>query len=136
LSDVAYAAYRFVPLHAPEADAVDSAGEMRRRLRLVLRSYRAAFTVGEQLEATVVACLGALRAFMYECAAAGDARFARHIAEGDADVYQRDAAFLDWHCGEQFSGENGTWRRATKRSRRWSPTRGGDQGLINSAPGM
>lgn len=97
--DVAYAIYRFAPLHAPEGDAVDSVREMRRRLGLFLHSYRATFTVGELLEATV-ARLAALRAFMYERAAAGDASFARHIAEGDAEIYQRDAAFLDRHGGE------------------------------------
>ena len=86
--------YRFVPLHAPEREAVDAVREMRRRVALFLRRCRATFTAGELVEATA-ARLATLREFMYERAAAGDASFARHIAEDDADVYQRDAAFLD-----------------------------------------
>ena len=59
-------------------------------------ALRRSFTVEELLEVTV-ARLAALRAFMYERAATGDASFSRHIAEGDAGVHQRDAAFLDRH---------------------------------------
>lgn len=97
--DVAYAIYRFAPLHAPDGATGDLVREMGRRIGLFLRSYRATFSAGELLEATV-ARLAALRAFMHERAAAGDASFARHIEEGDAEVYRRDAAFLDRHAAE------------------------------------
>lgn len=83
--DVAYAAYRFIPL-----DASDAPQEQGRRLGLFLDGYGAAFSADEALDA-VVARLDALRAFMHERAASGDASFRRHIEEGHADVYRRAA---------------------------------------------
>jgi hypothetical protein len=97
--DAAYAAYRFVPLHEPEKDTAAAARELGRRVGLFLRAYGATFTAHDLLD-VAIARLAALRAFMYERAAAGDASFARHIADGDADVYQRDAAFLGRRISE------------------------------------
>ena len=92
--DVAYAAYRFVPLRAPADEAPPlTPDEQGRRLALFLDAYGASFTAGDLLE-EVLERLAALRAFMHERAAAGDAGFARHIAEGDADLYQRDAQYI------------------------------------------
>ncbi|HEU4600060.1 MAG TPA: phosphotransferase [Solirubrobacterales bacterium] len=88
--DAAYAAYRFVPLGVP---ADDAPGEQGRRLALFMRSYAATFEVEELLDA-VVARLAALTEFMHERAAAGEASFARHLAEGDAEIYQRDAQYI------------------------------------------
>jgi hypothetical protein len=92
--DVAYAAYRFVSLGTPSDDAPPGPpSEQGRRLGLFLRSYGAAFGAAEVLD-TVVARLASLRAFMHERSAAGNESFTRHVADGDAEIYRRDAQYV------------------------------------------
>jgi hypothetical protein len=102
--DAAYAAYRFVSLGVPADDAPPGPPcEQGRRLALFMRSYDAAFTAGELLDA-VVGRLAALCAFMQERAAADDPSFARHIAEGHAEIYERDAQYLSEQRGALLKG--------------------------------
>ncbi|WP_214410403.1 phosphotransferase enzyme family protein [Sphaerisporangium fuscum] len=91
LWDVAYAAYRFVPLTAVgNGEAVLPVDEQARRLRLFCDAYglgggdRAALpeAVGERLLAMV--------GHMREQARAGHAAFARHLADGHDRLYLTD----------------------------------------------
>jgi hypothetical protein len=93
--DVAYAAYRFVSLGVPAGDSRPGlAREQGRRLALFSSEYDPTLAV-EKLLDTVVARLVALVAFMHERAASGEPSFARHISEGDAELYERDAFYID-----------------------------------------
>ncbi|CAL9562986.1 hypothetical protein SUDANB95_04635 [Actinosynnema sp. ALI-1.44] len=92
--DLAHAVYRFAPLST--SDAAD-AGEQARRARLFLDSYGR--TRGERLDVVdaLVPRLLALVHFMRTAAANGDPNFARHIEEGHADLYLRDADHINEH---------------------------------------
>lgn len=93
--DLAYAAYRFVPLRPPSDESPPfTPPKQARRLGLFLASYDPGLTAEKVLDQVPVR-LAALRAFMSERAIAGDARFARHLAEGDADLYLRDARYVE-----------------------------------------
>jgi phosphotransferase family enzyme len=87
--DVAYAAYRFVPLSRGGGSSV---AEQTRRLGLFCDAYRLGAADRAILVDTVVARLDHLVAHMYDQAAAGSAAFAGHIAAGHADLYRADAA--------------------------------------------
>lgn len=94
--DLAYALYRFAPLTGPEnGDGFGTTAEQARRARSFLDSYGA----GREQRASAVAALAprlrSLVDFMQEAADAGDASFARHIAEGHADLYRADIAYID-----------------------------------------
>lgn len=94
LWDVAYAAYRFVPLtDSPRhGGAVLPVAEQARRARLFCDAYgladRAAFTE------TVAERLRDLARLIREKAAAGDAAFAAHLAGGHDELYLADAAHV------------------------------------------
>ncbi|GIG20611.1 phosphotransferase [Cellulomonas chitinilytica] len=96
--DLAYALYRFAPLTRPEnGDGFGGTDEQARRARQFLDAYGAT----PELRATVVATLGrrlqSLVDFMQAAADAGDENFARHIADGHADLYLHDIAYIEAH---------------------------------------
>lgn len=89
--DVAYAAYRFARLGH---DALELQ-EQGRRLRLFCDAY------GLEDRATLVETIerrvAAVATLLVERAAAGDAAFQRHVAEGHVAGYEADVAFLRQH---------------------------------------
>jgi Ser/Thr protein kinase RdoA (MazF antagonist) len=85
--DVAYAAYRFVPLRSTGADHV-------RRLGVFCAAYGLDAADRAVLLPTAVERLRAMSAHIRREAAAGHPAFSVHLAEGHADLYDRDAGFL------------------------------------------
>ncbi|MFC1409536.1 phosphotransferase enzyme family protein [Streptacidiphilus sp. N1-12] len=97
--DVAYTAYRFVPLHAPGSDeGTLPPAEQGRRLRLLAEAYGLTADERAALAHTVVDRLHALVDFMTERAAAGDPAFARHLADGHHRLYLADAEYTAAHA--------------------------------------
>ncbi len=97
--DIASALHRFVPLGNGE-DPWGTTADRAARVRLFCASYGLdACSVAESV-AAVVPRLTGLVAYMQEEAAAGNRAFARHIAEGHADLYERDAAYVLAHLAD------------------------------------
>ncbi|MEV0389267.1 aminoglycoside phosphotransferase family protein [Nonomuraea sp. NPDC050643] len=92
--DVAYAAYRFVPLAADGPPV----GEQGRRARVFADAYGLAAADRLALAGTARARLDGLVRHMHERAAAGDAAFAGHIARGDDRLYRTDMDHLARHA--------------------------------------
>ncbi|WP_231619160.1 phosphotransferase enzyme family protein [Nonomuraea sp. SBT364] len=92
LWDVAYAAYRFVPIttggHGEDPLPVT---EQIRRLRLFCDAYGLPEADRRALPDTLVRALRALAGLIRERAAAGDAAFAAHLADGHPELYLADA---------------------------------------------
>ena len=86
--DVAYAAYRFARLGATTVDL----SEQGRRLRLFCDAYELAERTS--LMEIIARRVEAVATMLLERAAAGDAAFPRHVAEGHVAGYVADAAFL------------------------------------------
>ncbi|WP_308167905.1 phosphotransferase enzyme family protein [Catellatospora tritici] len=98
LWDLAYTAYRFVPLSAPEnPDFTAPPDEQRRRLRLLSDAYGLDPGDRRRLPETAVRRVRALAEHIRTQAALGHPAFARHLAQGHADLYDADAAHLDRH---------------------------------------
>lgn len=95
--DVAYAAYRFVPLSDPRHDGADPVQEQARRLRLFADAYGLAEGDRPALPATAADRLAHLVRHMHERAAAGDQAFAAHIARGDDVLYGADREHILRH---------------------------------------
>lgn len=96
--DVAYAAYRFVPLADPRrGDGVPLVGEQARRLRLFADAYGLSDSGRRVLGDTARERLEHLVRHMHERAGAGDKAFAAHIAAGDDVLYRSDADHLARH---------------------------------------
>jgi aminoglycoside phosphotransferase (APT) family kinase protein len=92
LWDVAYTAYRFVPLYAPDAaEGPVPVPEARRRLRLFADGYGLSGQELRGLGKAVAERLEALVDFMHAEADAGHPAFARHVAEGHDLRYRTDA---------------------------------------------
>ena len=100
LWDLALAAYRFVPLSAPGTIGEDvPVAEQARRLELFTAAYGLTSAADRaMLLAVAQVRLVALVEFMRERAAAGDAAFARHCAEGHDAIYRMDLAYLRAHA--------------------------------------
>lgn len=93
--DVAYAAYRWVPLSDPVAAGVrGTAQEQPARLRAFCDAYGLDGPGRRTLVDVVVARLNALVAFMRAEAAAGDEAFAGHLADGHDALYLHDAGYV------------------------------------------
>lgn len=93
--DLAYAAYRFVPLsNEPDVRDQGHAGVewQQRRLRLMRRSYGP--LPGDDLVETVIDRLQHLCAFLEDQDASGDPTFGQHVADGHLALYRRDVAFV------------------------------------------
>ncbi len=97
--DLSYAIYRFAPLTSAH-DGWGTLPERAARVRLFCESYGLdACDVAESVAAVVPRLLGHV-AYMREEAAAGNEAFARHIAEGHAVLYERDAAYVFAHLAD------------------------------------
>lgn len=95
LWDVAYAAYRWVPLTAPgNADGFGTPEAQAARLRTFCDRYGLDPAGRAGLVDAVAARLRALVDFMRARAAAGDAAFAGHLAEGHHVQYLADAGYV------------------------------------------
>ncbi|AGP38367.1 aminoglycoside phosphotransferase [Sorangium cellulosum] len=91
--DLAYAVYRFAPLHAPtNPDSAGSPEEQARRAAAFCRAYGVA--PGAELLDTVVDRLAALLATMRQRAEAGEAASQAHIAAGHPALYEEDMRYL------------------------------------------
>jgi len=97
--DIAYAAYRFVPLTDPANPDVPYLGvaEQARRLAGFCSSYRSAHIGPRDVVATAPARLRELVAFIVEAAAAGDPAQRAVLERGDVAIYERDVAHLERH---------------------------------------
>ncbi|MFD0658950.1 phosphotransferase [Thermocatellispora tengchongensis] len=99
LRDVAAAAYRFAPLTAVgNGEPVRPVAEQARRLRLLADAYGLAEDDRAALPGAVREHLDGMVAFMHARAEAGDAAFARHIAEGHDRLYRTDSAHVARHA--------------------------------------
>lgn len=93
--DLAYAAYRFVPLTDPSnGDFHLPVEEQARRLRLLADAYRLGKDDREAVADTARIRLEYLIRHMYDPADAGKTAFAQHIAAGHDKLYQADAAHI------------------------------------------
>ncbi|WP_432934183.1 phosphotransferase enzyme family protein [Microbispora sp. CA-135349] len=98
--DVAYAAYRFVPMHDPGRDgSAPGVEEQARRLRVFADAYGLVAEDREVLVETARARLEHLVAHMRAEAAAGHEAFAAHVAEGHDLLYFTDSAHMARHEG-------------------------------------
>lgn len=95
--DVAYAAYRFVPLGDPRHEGAGEVAEQARRLRLFADAYELGEADRRALPGMMAARLEHLVRHMHERAAAGDQAFAGHIARGDDVLYGVDREHLLRH---------------------------------------
>ncbi|MGC5342729.1 phosphotransferase [Streptomyces sp. DT171] len=97
--DLAYAAYRFVPLTDPgNGDFSLPVEEQARRLRLLADTYRLGHDDRAALAHTARERLEHLVRHMHRQADAGTAAFAEHIAAGHDSVYRADAAHIARHA--------------------------------------
>ncbi|MGK5640706.1 phosphotransferase [Streptomyces sp. URMC 126] len=97
--DVAYAAYRFVPLTDPgNADFTLPVEEQARRLRLFADAYGLDDDDRAALADTARDRLEGLVHHMRKQAAVGNAAFAAHIAAGHDFLYRADAAHIARHA--------------------------------------
>jgi Ser/Thr protein kinase RdoA (MazF antagonist) len=92
--DVAYAAYRFVPLSCTAPDELADPTVQARRLAAFCDAYGLGAADREILLATVVRRVAALRDLILSEAASGNAVFAAHLADGHVDEYDADLAYL------------------------------------------
>ncbi|MBA8923206.1 hypothetical protein BC739_000403 [Kutzneria viridogrisea] len=96
--DLAYAAYRFVPLTGPDNDDFHlPIAEQARRLRLLADAYRLCEAGRDVIADTARTRLDHLVCHMHEQADAGNTAFAQHIAAGHDQLYQADAAHIAHH---------------------------------------
>jgi hypothetical protein len=92
--DVAYAAYRFVPLSQDAPPALLDARVQARRLAVFCGAYGLAEPDRAVLLATVARRVTALRELILARAAGGDSPFASALAQGHAEHYSADLAHL------------------------------------------
>lgn len=99
--DLAYAAYRFVPLCAPENPDLPFPGaeEQARRLARLCALYGEPGVSPRSVLATAIVRLRDLNAFMHREAAAGNAAQRAIIERGRGRVYDVDAAYLETAAG-------------------------------------
>ncbi|GAA2278574.1 MULTISPECIES: phosphotransferase enzyme family protein [Kitasatospora] len=97
--DLAYAAYRFVPLTDPgNGDFTLPIEEQSRRLRLLADAYQLDDNDRAALADTARDRLEHLVRYMHKQADAGTAAFAEHIAAGHDSLYLTDAAHIARHA--------------------------------------
>lgn len=99
LWDVAYAAYRFVPLSGVgNGEAVLPVTEQARRLRLLGDAYGLSDDERTELPEVAAERLRAMVDHMRQQAAAGNEAFAAHLAAGHADLYLADIDHITRHA--------------------------------------
>jgi hypothetical protein len=93
--DLAYALYRWAPLtHPDNREGFGTPAAQAARAAAFCDAYGVAAADRAALPGATVDRLEALAAFILARAAAGDAAFARHAAEGHPQLYRRDAAHV------------------------------------------
>jgi Phosphotransferase enzyme family len=92
--DVAYAAYRFVPLSCDAPAELGTVATQARRLALFCDAYGLDRPSCRILLPTVIRRVEAVRDLIVSEAAAGSAVFAVHLAEGHVESYDADLAYL------------------------------------------
>jgi hypothetical protein len=104
--DLAYAAYRFVPLASPDNPDIPYPGvdEQARRLARLCAAYGAADVTPRVVLDTAAIRLRDLNAFMHREAAAGNAAQQAIIDRGRGRIYDLDAAYLEAHADEIAAG--------------------------------
>ncbi len=94
--DIAYAVYRWAPMTGPaNPDGFGTPEEQAARVRTFCDAYGLDAAGRAELVGTVITRLHALVAFMRAEAAAGNAAFARHLAEGHDRLYLADIAHVE-----------------------------------------
>ncbi|RKT53896.1 phosphotransferase enzyme family protein [Saccharothrix australiensis] len=93
--DLAHALYRFAPMSTVDSPPV---AEQARRARLFLDAYGRSRGERQDVVDTLGPRLLALVDFMRARAADGDPDFARHLADGHADLYLRDVEHIERHA--------------------------------------
>jgi hypothetical protein len=99
IHDISSALHRFAPLGTGD-DVWGTTEERAARVRLFCASYGLDACSPPESVAAVVPRLLDHVSYMREEAAGGNEAFARHIAEGHADLYERDAAYVTAHLAE------------------------------------
>jgi hypothetical protein len=92
--DVAYAAYRFVPLSHSAPPELRGVAAQGRRLALFCDAYGLGGSDRDVLLETAIRRVEELRDLILSQAASGNAFFAANLAEGHADHYDADIAYL------------------------------------------
>lgn len=92
--DLAYAAYRFVPLSQDAPGHLAEASVQSRRLALLCDAYGLGKPGREILLATAARRVAALRELILSEAASGNPVFTAHLAAGHVDAYEADLAYL------------------------------------------
>jgi Ser/Thr protein kinase RdoA (MazF antagonist) len=92
--DVAYAAYRFVPLSCAAPDELEAVPAQARRVAAFCGAYGVGAADREILLPTVVRRVAALRDLIVSEAASGNPVFAAHLAGGHVEEYDADLAYL------------------------------------------
>ena len=92
--DVAYAAYRFVPLSRDAPPALQDVAVQARRLRAFCGAYGLGEPDRALLVATVARRVSALRELLLERAASGDPPFEAALVQRHAEHYSADLAHL------------------------------------------
>jgi Ser/Thr protein kinase RdoA (MazF antagonist) len=97
--DLSYAVYRFAPLTSAH-DGWGTVSERAARVRLFCESYGLdACDVASTVSAVVCRLLDHV-SYMRDEAAAGNEAFARHVEDGHAELYERDAAYVTAHLAD------------------------------------
>ncbi|HWT23863.1 MAG TPA: aminoglycoside phosphotransferase family protein [Solirubrobacteraceae bacterium] len=104
--DLAYAAYRFVPLTDPlNPDApYPGIAAQARRLATFCSAYGAPAILPRAVLDVAIGVLQELVAFIVAQAAAGDPAQQAVLARGDTAIYERDIAYLERHAGDLAPG--------------------------------
>ena len=97
--DISYAIYRLAPLTIGD-EGWGTIAERRDRVRLFCDAYGLDASARIAAVRAVVPRLLGMVTYMHEAADAGHAAFARHIAEGHAALYERDAAYVSDNLAE------------------------------------
>lgn len=97
--DVAYAAYRFVPLSSFAPPAIGSVAVQGRRLARFCDAYGLGGADRARLLPTAVRRVEALRDLIVSEAANGNPVFAAHLADGHVEAYAADLAHLRGAAG-------------------------------------
>jgi Ser/Thr protein kinase RdoA (MazF antagonist) len=92
--DVAYAAYRFVPLSCAAPAGLDAVPMQALRLAAFCDAYGLGTANRAMLLATVLRRIAGLRDLILSEAAGGNPVFAAHVAEGHVQEYEADLAYL------------------------------------------